>query len=63
MLRVMLLLTVRDYDFVVANVKPNATPRVPYTSLDLKLGDWAFQEMGLEARPRDGMMMVVTRVR
>ena len=60
-LRVILLLTIRDYDFRCANLKPNATPRVPFTSLDTEFGDIVFQELGLEAKPRGGMMMTVSK--
>jgi cytochrome P450 len=59
-LRVILLLTIRDYDFACANLKPNAAPRVPFTSLDTVFGDIVFQELGLEAKPRGGMMMTVS---
>jgi len=60
-LRVVLLLTIRDYNFECANLKPNASPRVQYTSLDTIFGDIIFQELGLEAKPRGGMMMTVSK--
>jgi cytochrome P450 len=63
-LRVVLLLTVRDFDFECVGVKPNSTPRACYTDLDLQLGDMVFQEVGLEAKPRAGMtIMKVSRRR
>lgn len=44
MMRVILLLTVRWFDFTVADngtgaSVPRKAPRVPYTDMDLKLGD------------------------
>lgn len=64
-LQAILLLTVRDYDFeYVTGVewqKPNSKPRVPYTELDTIYGDVVFQELGIEAKPRGGMMMKVSK--
>ena len=60
-LRVILLLTIRDYDFACAGLKPNATPRASYTTLDTVYGDIVFQELGMEAKPRGGMMMTVSK--
>jgi cytochrome P450 len=60
-LRVIVLLTVRSFDFECADLKPNPTPRVSWTDLDLRIGDLAFQQLGLEARPRDKAMMRVFR--
>ena len=60
-LRVVLLLTIRDYNFECANLKPNTSPRVQYTWLDTIFGDIIFQELALEAKPRGGMMMTVTK--
>jgi hypothetical protein len=60
-LRVILLFTIRDYNFECANLKPNASPRVQYTSLDTIFGDIIFQELALEARPRGGMRMTVSK--
>ncbi|KAN0091926.1 cytochrome P450 [Hyaloscypha variabilis] len=57
-MRVMLLLTARWFDFEPV-VEPNKTQRVGYTSLDLKIGDQAFQRQGMSAQPRDGMPMRV----
>jgi len=57
-MRVMLLLTARWFDFEPV-VEPNKTQRVEYTSLDLKIGDQAFQRQGMSAQPRDGMLMRV----
>jgi cytochrome P450 len=59
-MRVALLLTVRDFDFHLAGLKPNAEPRSTYTDMDTVYGDIVFQELALEARPRGGMMMTVT---
>jgi cytochrome P450 len=60
-LRVILLLTVRDFDFEVANLKPNKTPRADFMQLETIYGDMAYQELGLEAKPRGGMMMKVSK--
>ena len=60
-MKIILLLTVRDFDFACAGLKPNKTPRVPWTDLDLTFGDRAFQEYVFEAKPRDGMSMKVKR--
>ncbi|KAL8377785.1 hypothetical protein RB595_008461 [Gaeumannomyces hyphopodioides] len=63
-MRAVLLLTVRWFDFETAGPGPNREPRVPeVTTLDADtpLGDWAFQELIMEARPRGGAMMRVRR--
>ncbi|KAI1804559.1 cytochrome P450 [Daldinia bambusicola] len=59
-MRVVLLLTARDFHFEVAGLKPNSKPRATYTSLDTIFGDIVFQEQSMEAKPRDGMMMMVS---
>ena len=59
MMRVVLLLTVRDYDFACAGLEPNDKPKSTYTQLDTVFGDIVFAELALEARPRGGMMMTV----
>jgi hypothetical protein len=58
-LRIILLLTVRQFDFQCAAIEPRTTPRALYTDMDLQLGDLAFQEMAFSARPRGGAMMKV----
>jgi cytochrome P450 len=60
-MKIMLLLTIRDFDFTCVGLKPNNTPRVPWTDLDLTFGDRAFQEYVFEAKPRDGMPMSVRK--
>lgn len=60
-LRVVLLLTVREFEFEFAGGSLNRTPRVGWTDLDLRLGDAVFQELRLEAKPRGGVMMKVRR--
>lgn len=60
-MKIMLLLTVRDFDFVCEGLKPNKTPRVPWSDMDLTFGDRAFQEFVFEAKPRDGMPMSVKK--
>jgi cytochrome P450 len=64
-MRAVLLLTVRWFDFEVAKDtelgKPRATPRLDWFDLDTKVGDVAFQELALEAKPREGMRMTAKR--
>lgn len=60
-LKLMLLLTIRDFDFTCADIKPNKTPRTSWVDWDLIFGDRAFQEYVFEARPRDGMPMTVKK--
>jgi cytochrome P450 len=55
-MRVILLLTVRWFDFETIT-KPSKTQRVGFTNMDLKLGDQAFQVLRMSAGPRDGMKM------
>jgi hypothetical protein len=58
-LRIILLLTVRSFEFGCVGMQPRTTPRVSYTDLDLRLGDLAFQESAFSAKPRGGTMMKV----
>ena len=60
-LKVILLMTLRDYDFEIADLKPNKEPRTIHTKLDTIYGDLVFQELGMEAKPRAGMMMRVRK--
>jgi len=60
-LKVIVLMTIRDYDFSCAGLKPNAEPRVLHTDVDTVFGDIIFQEQGLGAKPRGGMMMTVRK--
>ncbi|KAJ4359334.1 hypothetical protein N0V95_002258 [Ascochyta clinopodiicola] len=60
-MKIILLLTARDFDFACVGLKPNKTPRVPWTDMDLVFGDRAFQEFLFEAKPRDGMPMSVKK--
>jgi hypothetical protein len=53
------LLTVRDFDFTCADLKPNKTRRAEWFDMDLQFGDRAYQEFVFEAKPRDGMPMTV----
>jgi cytochrome P450 len=56
-LRIVLLLTVRYFDLECASLEPRKTPRAPFTNLDLLMGDLAFQETALSAKPRGGTLM------
>ncbi|KAK1750099.1 cytochrome P450 [Echria macrotheca] len=58
-MRIVLLLTVRWFDFETMIGKTAKTPRVTFSALDTKIGDLAFQTGGLGATPRDGMPMKV----
>jgi hypothetical protein len=61
-MRIILLVTARDFDFACYGLNPNAKPKTIYTNLDTIYGDVVFQELGgLEARPRGDVMMKVTR--
>lgn len=60
-LKLALLLTVREFDFTCADLKPSKKPRVNWLDLDLTFGDRAFQTFIFEARPRDGMPMTVKK--
>jgi hypothetical protein len=61
-LRIILLLTVRSFEFKCVGIQPSAEPRVSYTDMDLRLGDLAFQESSFSAKPRGGAVMVVESV-
>jgi cytochrome P450 len=65
-LKVILLMTIREYEFELdvesQFQKPNKEPKSSYTSLDTVYGDVVFQELGLEARPRGGMRMRVRKI-
>ena len=43
-------MTVRDYEFECAGLKPNMKPKTNWTELDTVFGDIVFQELGLEVR-------------
>ncbi|PSN73464.1 cytochrome P450 3A30 [Corynespora cassiicola Philippines] len=60
-MKMILLLTVQYFDFKCHDLKPNSSPRVSWTKMDTIFGDRAFQEFLTEARPRDGMPMMVTK--
>ncbi|KAI0180747.1 cytochrome P450 [Hypoxylon sp. FL1284] len=58
-MRVIVLLTVRDFDFACAGLRPNPQPRADFMDLDTTFGDIVFPELAMEAKPRGGMMMTV----
>ncbi|KAF2098084.1 cytochrome P450 [Rhizodiscina lignyota] len=61
-LKVILVMTLRDYDFEIADLVPNKEPRTSYTKLDTIYGDRIFQELAMEAKPpRGGTMMRVRK--
>ncbi|KAM5341846.1 hypothetical protein ACJ41O_014877 [Fusarium nematophilum] len=59
-LKIILILTLRDYEFECAEVELGKANTV-YTNLDAVYGDVVFQELGLEGKPRGGMMMTVKK--
>lgn len=61
-MKMVLLYTVQFFDLVCHGLKPNKEPRAPWTRMDTVFGDRAFQEFLTEARPRDGMPMLVKQV-
>jgi cytochrome P450 len=58
-MKTVLLYTVQFFDLSCHDLKPNKTPRVSWTKMDTVFGDRAFQEFLTEAKPRDGMPMMV----
>lgn len=60
-MKVVLLLVARDFDFMCADLKPNMDARARFTHLDEVFGDVVFQEIGLEAKPKGPMRMLVTK--
>lgn len=58
-LKIILLMTIRDFTFEYAYMEPNKSAKATYTGLDKVFGDVIFQELGLEAKPRGGMIMKV----
>lgn len=60
-LKIILALTIADYSFNCSGLKPNSRATTTYTALDKVYGNVIFQELGLEAKPRGGMMMTVKR--
>jgi hypothetical protein len=59
-LRIILLLTLRSFDFELVGAKPYSNRTAVFTDLDEVVGDFAFQEYSMEAKPRLGMPMRVT---
>lgn len=68
-LRIILLCTVREFEFEMVGMggtgelKVNEKPRMSYTDLDTVFGDCVFQELGLEARPKGGMWMRARKIK
>ncbi|KAI5459234.1 cytochrome P450 [Mariannaea sp. PMI_226] len=61
-LKIILIMTMRDYTFECVGLKPNAEAKITHTNLDTVYGDIIFQELALEAKPRGGMMMTVKKL-
>ncbi|KAF2199970.1 cytochrome P450 3A30 [Delitschia confertaspora ATCC 74209] len=60
-MRVILLLTSRDFDFDCHGLKPYKEPAVDWWDMDTMFGERAYPELIFEAKPRGGMMMTVKR--
>lgn len=54
-LRVMMLLVLRWFDFELLTETTNKKPRVGFMDLDERIGDLAFQMVGMEAKPSKAM--------
>lgn len=60
-LKIIFSLILVDFSFKCYGLAPNAKNTTSYRDLDQTYGDIIFQELGLEAKPRGGMMMTVQR--
>lgn len=60
-MKVIMIMTMRDYDFECQGLRPNQPARATYTDMDGVFGDSVFQELGMEARLRCGMMLKVKK--
>lgn len=58
-LRIIMLLTVRWFDFELLVENRNEKPRADFTDLDTIIGDLAFQQVGMEAKPSKSMRFQV----
>lgn len=58
-LKIVMVITMGKYTFDCAGLAPNKEPRTKHTNLYLVFRDTAFQQLGLDGRPGDGMMMTV----
>jgi cytochrome P450 len=58
-LRVMMLLVLRWLDFELLTETTNKKPRVGFMDLDERIGDLAFQMVGMEAKPSKAMRFKV----
>ncbi|KAI3587857.1 cytochrome P450 [Fusarium oxysporum f. sp. albedinis] len=58
-LKIVMVITMGKYTFDCAGLAPNKEPRTKHTNFYLVFGDTAFQQLGLDGRPGDGMMMTV----
>lgn len=60
-MKVVLLFTMREFDFECHDLKPFEKPAAPWWDMDTVYGDRAYQEFIFEAKPRGGMPMVVRK--
>lgn len=60
-LKIVMVTTMGKYTFECVGLKPNREPKTKHTNFDLLFGDMAFQQLGLDGGPRNGMMMTVRK--
>ncbi|KAI0131967.1 cytochrome P450 [Xylariales sp. AK1849] len=60
-IKIILLLTIRDFDFEVTDLKPYPAPLTGFTELETIYGDLAFPEGLLSTKPRRGLPMRIIR--
>jgi cytochrome P450 len=60
-LKIVMVMTMGKYTFECAGLKSNREPKTKHTNFDLLFGDMAFQQLGLDGRPKNGMMMTVRK--
>ncbi|KAK2788436.1 hypothetical protein FQN53_003582 [Emmonsiellopsis sp. PD_33] len=60
-MKCILLMTVRSFEFECLDFNPSGKQRVPFTDLDLWMGDMAFQNLAISATPSGKVMMKVRK--
>ncbi|PGG97383.1 hypothetical protein GX51_07353 [Blastomyces parvus] len=58
-MRMVLLLTLRSFEFEALGINPHDNPMASYTTLDKEFGDLIYQKQSLAARPLGGQDMIV----
>lgn len=62
-MKVALTMIIRDFNFCCADLRPNPKTRADDVEVDTMFGDVVFQEIGLEAKSRGPMMMMLAKRR